>query len=368
VTWLRPRSRHRIGRRLRTLCHAACAFLASTAITSEAFGEGSFALSWRSPAGGGGCITEPALRDAVERKLGRNPFADVERADVFIEGKEIAAGHGELRARVAQRNRRGVLLGSRDIEAQSCASLLRAATLVVALIIDARSEGASREPPEPGPPESPREAPPPATEVDRASTPPQPPPTRAEGLRPARPSPVARSPTTFALALGGGAATSVGVLPSPSAIPFAFARLESRSRWSFDWRAGYSVPQSIVRPDVRGRFAVLEQHVRACFAFVRWTTGNLDGCAGWSWGAVFPSTSGVRHGDDSARVIAGPTGSAGVELGRNGAAVRVDLGATFPFREYTFSYFDVANVRRPLYSTQGVIFFVSLSGLGTISP
>lgn len=342
--------------------------MATTTITSRAFGEGAFALSWSSRAGQRACVTEPAVREAVERKLGRRPFADVDRADVFIEGEEIAAGHGDFRARVVQRDRRGVILGSRDLEAQSCASLMRAATLVVALIIDARGE----EPAGPDSAEARRpgtsaEVPPPAADATDEVSRPERPPGR-ERVRRVEPSPAARSRTAFELALGGGAGTSVGVLPSPSATLFAFARLASRSRWSFDWRAGYSLPQHILRPDLRGHFVAVEQHLRACFAVVRWPGGNLDGCGGFTWGAVFPSTTGVREGNDGGRVIAGPTAGAGLELGRNGAAVRVDVGATFPFREYSFSYVDVANVRRPLYSTQPVIFFVSLSGLGTISP
>lgn len=312
-------------------------------------------------------MTEPALRDAVERKLGRKPFVDVERADVLIEGEETAAGHGAFRARVVQRDRRGALLGSRDLEAQSCASLLRAATLVVALIIDPHGDGRGRDSAEAPPSEAPpRERPPPRSEPDLTST--KPSRRRPDELRRAEPPLVARSSTMLRLALGGGVGTSVGVLPSASTTLFASARLVSRSRWSFDWRGGYSLPQNILRPDVRAHFAAVEQKIRACFAFLRWSSGVLDGCGGFAWGAVLPSTTGVRQGDDSWRVLTGPTGGAALQLDRDAAAVRIEIGVTLPFRKYSFSYFDVANTRKDLYSTHEIIVLVSLSGLGTISP
>ena len=170
------------------------------------------------------------------------------------------------------------------------------------------------------------------------------------------------------LALGGGVGTSVGVLPSPSTTLLATARLTWGSRWSFDWRGAYSLPQSVLRPDVRARFAAFDQQLRACFALVRWSHANLDGCGGFVWGAIVPDTTRVRGGNDSWRVLAGPTAASALQLGRGPAALRIEVGVTFPYRTYAFSYFDVANARKDLYSTHGVIFVASLSGLGTISP
>ncbi len=370
VTSLRHRSRHRVGRLVRTLGHAACAFVASTAITSPAFAERTFALSWRSRATPDTCVTESALRDGVEHKLGRKPFFGAERADVVIEGEETAAGGGALRARVLQRDRRGVLLGARELEAQSCASLLRAAVLVVALMIDPHGDGgragepAAEPPPSKPPPEEERAA----ARTTPDVTPREPPGSQPDVLRAAQPQHVGRSARALEVALGGGGGTNLGVLPTASATLFAFARLAWGPRWSFHWKAGYSLPQKIVRTDVEARFAAVEQHLRACFAFVRWSSGHLEGCGGFAWGAVVPETTGVRQSNDGVRVIAGPAAGTALQLDRTGSAARLDFGVTLPFKAYAFSYFDAGNVRNELYSTQEVIFSLSLSGLGTISP
>lgn len=352
------------------LLPAACAFVASSAITARAFGEVSFALSWhgaRSPA----CVNEPALREAVTRKLGRNPFADPERAQIRIEGEESPAGSDRFRARVTQTDQQGVLLGSRELEAQACASLLRAATLVVALIIDpdgsGRGDGERREEEErrtdgrseveEPPPADERSPPPPALPPSSA-------PRRARERSRHRPSTEAapRLPR-FDFSLGVGAGVTAGVLPSTSVTLFIPARLSvGRSRWSFDWRGGYALPQTLRDGLVTGEFAAIEQHLRACFSFVRWPKATLDTCGGFVWGAVIPKTTGVRQGNDSWRVVAGPAGALALQLD----AVRMDLGIALPSREYTFSYRSLAGERKALYSTDDVVFSASLSLLGTL--
>ncbi len=116
-----------------------------------------------------------------------------------------------------------------------------------------------------------------------------------------------------------------------------------------------------------GTFAAVEQDVRACFAVVRWRGGNLDGCGGIAWGAVVPHTDGVRQGNDSWRVIVGPTAGSALTFERKPASIRLDVGVTLPSRVYSFSYLNEVDGRNPLYSTQEVIFSVSLSALATIS-
>ena len=341
-----------------------CALVAWTAVAKRAAAHDAFALSWRSGTARPPCVTQADLREAVQRKLGWDPFSETERAEIFIEGEETAARPGELRAHVVSRDRSANVLGARDLEARSCADLLSAATLLVALIIDpeGREEGAVDSPETP--PLEPRlPLPPPAAP---AQAPSRTPPSVAARPSAARRS-MQRDSRALDLELGGGIGSSVGILPSPSTTLFAFARLLSRSRWSFDWRGAFSLPQSLRRPDVDGSFAAVEQNVRACFAVVRWHGGNLDGCGGMAWGAVVPHTEGVRQGNDSWRVIAGPTAGAALAFDRKPASVRVDIGVTLPYRVYSFSYLDEADVRNPLYSTQEVIFSVSLSALATIS-
>ena len=357
------------------LLPAACAFVASSAITGRAFGEVSFALSWhgtRSPA----CVTEPALREAVARKLGRNPFAELERAQIHIEGEESPAGSDRFRARVTQTDQRGVVLGSRELEPQACASLLRAATLVVALIIDpdgsgGRGEGERRD--EEGRPSDGRsDADEPAPADERRPPLPAPPPSSApsgapEPSRRRPPTVAARSLPRFDLSLGVGAGVTAGVLPSTGATLFIPARLSvGRSRWSFDWRGGYALPQTLRDGLVTGEFAALEQQLRGCFAFVRWANATFDTCGGFVWGGVIPKTRGVQLGNDSWRVIAGPVGALAFQLNRRGTAARLDLGIALPSREYTFSYRSVSGERKALYSTDDVVFSASLSVLRTI--
>ena len=115
-----------------------------------------------------------------------------------------------------------------------------------------------------------------------------------------------------------------------------------------------------------GEFAAIEQQLRACFAFVRWPNATLDTCGGFVWGGVIPKTTGVRQGNDSWRVVAGPAGALAVHLNRRGPAVRLDLGIALPSREYTFSYRSLAGERKAFYSTDDVVFSASQSVLGTI--
>jgi hypothetical protein len=82
----------------------------------------------------------------------------------------------------------------------------------------------------------------------------------------------------------------------------------------------------------------------------------------------------VSRGDDHPRVLLGPTVALGVELHRadrpKGAvaapAARLDVGLTLPARAYAFTYVDTENRPNSLYSTDGVLFVASLSGLATI--
>lgn len=328
-------------------------------VAKPARAEQSFALAWHGKgAQPPACLSDVAVRDAVEKRLGRHPFVDPGRADIFIEGEEMPAGKGLFRARVVQRDRSGTALGSRELEPQSCESLLRGAALVVALIIDPTGRRGSDQPPNEEPPSEP----PATTEPE----PPSPTPTaRVLHKRPVKPR---SSPPSFELALGAGAGASFGLLPSAGATVSLVARLvPARSRLSFDWRGQYAIPQTLHDRAVRGRFAMLGQELRGCVAYVRFSGGHLDACAGFLWSAVIPETSGVGQGNDSWRVVAGPLGGLGLELDRGHAAGRLDLGLALPFRQYEFSYVDTENVRRRFYGTDGVLFFITLSGLGTMS-
>ena len=127
------------------------------------------------------------------------------------------------------------------------------------------------------------------------------------------------------------------------------------------------MPQRVGDGSVRGEFAAVEQQVRACVAFVRFGGARADTCGGFMWGAVIPKTTSVDRGNDSWRVIAGPTAALGFQLRRGPARGRVDVGIAFPLREYSFLYLGAGGALKQFYTTDGVLIFVSLGWLGTIS-
>lgn len=368
-------SRHHAVRRSRT-CGVAflVAVAAGLSLTArQARADPAFALSWRERSGATACVTETALRAVVNEKLGRDPFVERERADVVIEGEEVSSG-GRLRTRVRERRRDGVVLGSRDINAETCPRLIRATGIVIALFArppdEREPEGARSVQSErtvepdarPEEPAEPVETEPPA----RAMAIPPSTPRRRPSRKSGPPEEVRRSPE---LSLGLGGAATVGLLPSASASARAVARLElPSSRWSFEWSGGYSLPQSFSSRTVHGTLSAVDQQLRACLALIqrRAIGTRLDACAGAFWGAVVPHASGLREQDDSWRALAGPVSALAVQLGDRARAVRLEMGLTAPVAGRTF-YFDSTEARpEPLYSTGTVIVFLGVTGLFTI--
>lgn len=333
--------------------------LALAGVANTARADASFSLSWHAKPGTAGCVTEAALRDAVAKKVGQNPFTDPERADIAIEGEEASVG-GRFRAHVQQRDRQGVILGSRDLDTESCARLMQATTIVVALFIEPYTD---REPSKPAENED-------ASEPQVREEAPAPPPT----LRP--PPPATRqaqvlssvsSRPPFDLSLGVGAALATGLLPSASVALRGAARLEREgSRWSFDWSAGYSLPQSFSTRAVRGTFSAVDQQVRACFAVAKSTATRLDVCGGAFWGAVVPTTTGVHARDDASRTLAGPLAALAAQLGERPRSARLDLGITAPIKARSFYFQSTEAEQERVYVTGKVIVFAGISGLFTI--
>ena len=362
-------------------------------VSSTARADASFALSWRSEPGAAACVTEAALRDAVEKKLRRNPFTERERADIAIEGEERSTG-GRFRARVKQTDRNGVVLGSRELDLESCARLFRATTIVVALFIDRGSDRESDEDRGQGEetardtartdegvrlgdddestpaarPSPPIRVPP----VASPSLPTQPRPVANPSL-PTRPLPPAearspvfgRPPLDLSLGAGGGAA--LGLLPAASAMVRGVARLErAGSRWSFEWSGGYSLPQAFRTRSVRGTFAAVDQQVRACLALNPLSRIRVEACGGAFWGAIVPETAGVREQNDALRPLAGPVAAVSAQLRDGTRAVRLDLGITAPLVSRNLYFESSAGEVERVYSSGRVIMFVGLSGLLTI--
>lgn len=341
-----------------------------------AWADASFALAWRSEAGTVACVNEAALRDAVEEKLRRKPFTDRDRADIVLEGDEFRAG-ARFRARVTQRGRSGAVLGSRELDAPSCASLIRTAAIVVALFIEPDAGG---EPEDDGKPVEERGS----TDEPLASPAPEearapagggrgpPPDVRSRRplppRRPDAPSEASRRP--FVLSLGFGGAAAVGLLPSPSASLRGVARLERPgSRFSFEWSGGYSLPQTLRDGLVRGTFSAVDQQLRACVAIVD-AKLSLDACGGLFWGAIAPTveatTAGILARSDAWRPLVGPTATASLRLRDGVRSARLDLAVAVPPVRRAFYYLTTDGDVERLYTTGQVIVFIGLSGLLTI--
>lgn len=342
---------------------------------TAAHGEPAFALAWSERPGA--CVTAAALREVVTEKLGRDPFTDRERADVVIEGEEAPAG-ARLRARVLERGRDGAVLGAREIDADSCPRLIRATGIVVALFVKASEEReAPREPGDEGGGHEPIAGREPAEEhapSDRGAPPVPPPPVRpprAQPLPREQPPPGAPS-RPFALSLGVGGAAAVGILPSASGALRGVARLErARSRFSFEWSAGYTLPQAFRSRAVRGTLAAVDQQVRACVDLLP-ERGHLerrvrvDACGGAFWGAVVPRTAGLGEQNETWRPLAGPEAALAVQLREGTRAGRLDLGIAAPVVGRTFYFQGADATPERLYSTGRVIVFLGVSGLLSI--
>lgn len=355
-------------------------------VSRTARADASFALSWRSEPGAAACVTEAALREAVEKKLRRNPFTTRDRADIAIEGEERSSG-GRFRARVKQTDRNGVVLGSRELDLESCARLFRATTIVVALFIDRGNErepgeetalgpptddrvrlGDDEEPTQPARPSPPIRIPPAAS----PSPPAQPPPAATPSLSVRPPPPADARSLVFArppleLSLGAGAGAAVGLLPSASAMVRGVARLERvGSRWSFEWSGGYSLPQTFRTRSVRGTFAAVDQQVRACVALDPLARIRVDACGGAFWGAIVPETAGVREQNDAWRPLAGPVAAVAAQLREGMGAARLELGITAPLVSRNLYFESAAGELERVYSSGRVIMFIGLGGLLTI--
>ena len=346
-------------------------------VSSTARADTSFSLSWRSRPGTAACVTEAALRDAVEKKLRRSPFADRDRADIAIEGEELSSG-GRFRARVKQTDRRGVVLGSRELDAESCARLLRATTIVVALFIDPgkdrgpeeeRGRGDEVGAQEPGGTTATddRARPDDDDEKDRASVGP------SMAAHPSRPisadaPPMVTRRAPLDLVLGAGGAAAIGLLPSANAMLRVTARLEREgSRLSFEWSGGYSLPQSFRTRAVRGTLAAVDQQVRACVALGPMSsTIRFDACGGAFWGAIVPQTGGLRERNDTWRPLAGPLAALAVELREGTRAMRLDLGIAAPLVKRNIYFESSAGDFERVHSNGRVIPFLGFSGLLTI--
>ncbi len=203
---------------------AACACLLLVASsTARATSEPSFALSYQPP-DGAGCPTEEALRASVTGELGYDPWDPV---DDGSSPRIVVAIRGErdgVRGRVEMRATDGRRLGARELEAPSCAVLLRALALAIAVAIDPLRAGAPPPPPTP------------ATATAPSAKPPAivPPPSLVVALPPRR----HRLSDEVRLRVAFGVQGSVGAAPGPTV--------------GFMGRVGFSVRRWSAAIELRG--------------------------------------------------------------------------------------------------------------------
>ncbi|AKU96573.1 hypothetical protein AKJ09_03237 [Labilithrix luteola] len=323
-----------------------------------AHAETSFALTWRSESTGAPpCVTDKAVREAVEAALGRSPFTDRGNADIVLEGSERRVGT-RYQARVTQRDRTGAELGSRDLDADSCPALRRMTTVVVTLFVEP-GQGSEPDKDEVDRPAAPPPMTPPASRATLGGPSTEPVPPRAR-VHARRPPDEREPPARLYVGLGGGAA--VGLLPGPSASIRGVARLElGRSGASFDWSLGYSLPQTVVDARVRATFSAVDQQLRACAALARAPATRLDACGGVFFGAIIPDARGISDIDGSAESLFGPTASLGLRVAQR-PGLHVELGFAVPKRHRSPNYVARSGEVRTLYTTGAVIGLASLTG------
>jgi hypothetical protein len=239
-------------------------------------------LTWDAPAG---CPTATDVRAEYER-LVRSSTGRALPALTAEAHLEPRAGRWVLRLRTV----RDGIPGERELEADSCASLGRAAALVMALSLGIELEDRDTAPVAPRPVEEPRPRTPPRPRVVEAPPPPAPPPPPpppppapvvAAPVVVVAPPPPPASPLGWALAVEGRA--SSGLFPSGSFGAGAGFDV-SRRWWLASLRLEAWLPEEATTPSpqVRARYDGLGASLSACGIALRTQTERLvlAGCVG----------------------------------------------------------------------------------------
>jgi hypothetical protein len=236
----------------------AGAFAAVTLSAAAAQGATSSRLLYSRAPGAETCPDEPALRAAVGRLLGYDPFVAFARTTVVV---GVEREGSRIRARTYL-DEDGVSRGGREFwtAAGHCDELVAAVALAVSIALDPMS--AERPAAAAPPPEEPSEPPPMGSADSEGSTPAAAPPLEPSPQpdRPAAPAPQhpgsAGAPAARAGAvrfdLGFGGFVSVGSLPQASGGPFALTRARL-GPWSIDLEARAELPETTDVPSAGAR-------------------------------------------------------------------------------------------------------------------
>jgi hypothetical protein len=262
-------------------------------VASRAEAAAPLTLTWDAPAG---CPSADAVRGEYERLVrsstGRGLPALVAEAHIEARGARWA-----LRLRTM----RDGIPGERELEADSCASLARAAALVMALALgvelEEREPGAVAPRPveEPRPRTAPRprvvEAPPPPRPPP-PPTPPPPPPVETPVVVAPAPPPAPPAPLVWTMAVEGRASSG----PFAGPVFGAGAGVDTgRGVWLLSLRMEAWLPQEdgTASPSVRARYAGLGASLSACGVALRTDRLAFAGCVGGRAAALRGEASGA---------------------------------------------------------------------------
>lgn len=331
-------------------------------------GASRFELAWTSTSVERACITEQELKDSVSARLGRDPFVPVGKGEIAVEGRELPASAGQLRARIVQRDQAGRVLGTRELEATSCDELRRSATFVVFLIVD--PDAALGGAPTPSTPqtnavEEPSSTAHPAGADQRASSAtkgePRTPPHTAPGSRPttgALPAqPLARPAPGVRIDLGLALVVSNGLLPRPDIGPaLTLAVVPPSLPVRFEWRASY---RPAVEPVQGFGFRTLGQEWRACYFRRVFGATFANACGGATWMAILPEARGLARGDLAPKTVFSPTFAVGPAFEVRETRLFLDLGLALPWPRYAFTYRDEGRAM-PLHEVSRIVWSVGI--------
>jgi hypothetical protein len=347
----------------------ACVLLFALSVGRTAQATASrFQLTWTSSLVERPCISGEELKHAVAARLGRDPFVPLGQGEIAVEGQELPATVGQLRARIVQRDRAGRVLGTRDLEATSCEELRRSATFVVFLIVDpdAAFGGPILPPEHPEKKEEPsseeelshakREKPSVGEEEKRRSAP-----MDASGRRPSDVAVSTRPPAASArgvrVDLGLALVVSNGLLPKPDVGPaLALGVVPLSLPIRFEWRASYRVAVDTVQGY---DFRAVEQEWRACYFRRLFGVAFGTACGGATWMAILPEAQELARGDQAPKTIFSPTVAVGPALELKGTRLFVDLALALPRPRYAFTYRDDGRAM-PLHEVSRIVWSLGI--------
>jgi hypothetical protein len=270
----------------------------------------SAALTWSAP-------SECEGRQTVEREIARStrPVS----AEVVIEHASERVWHLRLDVDVDGKRSR------RDLEAPSCAELVDAAAVMVAIETGMDPERAAQ----PAPASPPALDPDPDSDRDVSG------PARSDG-------PHFAAGVAGALALGSTATPALGV-------DVAVAWTPEKTRIAVD--GAYFPPASIenATQGIGGRFTLLTFGLTACRSLLSPTTFDIAPCAGVDVGRISARGEGTRVASSSDESRLWFAARAGVlfTYAFGDLAFRADLGATVPIVRDTFVIGGIDQVHRP---------------------